>query len=104
MAYDFPGNVRELENLIERAIITSTKGKLSLGNWFSPSKNKKVEPTDFLSLEAMQRNHIIEVLQHTEWKVSGDHGAARILGLRPTTLYSKIDRLGIKRSNQAMID
>ena len=52
----------------------------------------------------MQRNHIIEVLQHTEWKVSGDHGAARILGLRPTTLYSKIDRLGIKRSNQAMID
>ena len=75
-----------------------------MGNWFSPAKKKKVKPADFLSLEAMQRNHIIEVLQHTEWKVSGDHGAARILGLRPTTLYSKIDRLGIKRSNQAVIE
>ena len=104
VAYDFPGNVRELENLIERAIITSTKGKLSLGNWFSPVKKKKIQSTDFLSLEAIQRNHIIEVLQHTAWKVSGDYGAARILGLRPTTLYSKIDRLGIKRSNQAVIE
>jgi len=103
VAYDFPGNVRELENLIERAIITSNKGKLSLGNWFSPSKKKKVQSDDFLSLEAIQRNHIIEVLQHTGWKVSGDHGAARILGLRPTTLYSKIDRLGIKRSNQVEV-
>ncbi len=102
--YDFPGNVRELENLIERAIITSSKGKLSLGNWFSPSKKKKIQPADFLSLENIQRNHIIAVLQHTEWRVSGDHGAAKILGLRPTTLYSKIERLGIKRSSQAFLE
>lgn len=95
--YDFPGNVRELENLIERAIITSKKGKLQLGDWFQPSQ-KIAGSENFDSLEEVQRKHIIEVLQHTGWRVSGDKGAAKILKLRPTTLYSKMDRLQIKRS------
>ncbi|MEO1262243.1 MAG: sigma 54-interacting transcriptional regulator [Bacteroidota bacterium] len=97
MDYDFPGNVRELENLIERAIITSRSGRLKLGDWFKPRK-KKIKPENFATLEEMQRRHIVEVLKHTEWRVSGDNGAARILGMRPTTLYSKMERLGIKRS------
>ena len=97
MDYDFPGNVRELENLIERAIITSQGGKLKLGDWFKPNK-KKTAPENFATMEEMQRRHIVEVLKHTEWRVSGDYGAARILGMRPTTLYSKMDRLGVKRS------
>ncbi len=99
MDYDFPGNVRELENLIERGIITARGGKLSLGNWFSPKK-KIVKTENFLTLEAIQRNHIIEVLKHTNWKVSGNNGAAQILGMRPTTLNSRIDKLGIKRSKE----
>ncbi len=100
MEYDFPGNIRELENLIERGIITSRAGKLSLGNW-SPGKKKKVKPENFLNLEALQKEHITKVLIHTGWRVSGENGAAQILGLRPTTLYSKIERFGIKRSNKA---
>ncbi len=98
LSYDFPGNVRELENLIERAIITSRTKKLSLGDWFNPKKKIK-RATNFVSLENYQRNYIIEVLKHTNWRVSGEEGAAKLLGLRPTTLYSKLDRLGIKRSN-----
>ena len=98
MLYDFPGNIRELENLIERAIITSRTKKLSLGDWFNPKKRRK-KTVNFDSLENHQRNYIIEVLKHTNWRVSGEEGAAKLLGLRPTTLYSKLDRLGIKRSN-----
>ena len=96
--YDFPGNIRELENLIERAIITSRTKKLSLGDWFNPKKKIK-RATNFVSLETCQRDYIIEVLKYTNWRVSGEDGAAKLLGLRPTTLYSKLDRLGIKRSN-----
>jgi len=101
LLYDFPGNVRELENLIERGIIMSKGGKLSLGDWFNPKK-KRLKPEVFDSLEEAQRKHIIEVLQHTSWKVSGANGAAELLGLRPTTLYSKIDKLEIRRSNDTV--
>lgn len=101
VAYDFPGNIRELENLIERALITSRTKKLSLGDWFNPKKKiKKVN--NFVSLENYQRNYIIEVLKYTNWRVSGAQGAAKLLGMRPTTLYSKLDRLGIKRSNDVV--
>ncbi len=97
MDYDFPGNVRELENLIERGIIMSRGNKLNIGTWFNPKK-KIIKKESFLSLEEVQRNHIIEVLKVTNWKVSGKNSAAEILGMRPTTLYSKIEKLEIKRS------
>ncbi len=100
-AYDFPGNVRELENLIERAIIMAHGGKLSLGNWFNPKK-KFLKSTNYESLETLQRNHIIEVLQHTGWRVGGAEGAAKILDMRPTTLQSRMNKLNIKRSNQIL--
>lgn len=94
--YDFPGNIRELENLVERGIIMSKGEKLSIGSWFNPKKNIK-KAKKLQTLEEVQRSHIIEVLEHTNWKVSGKGGAADILDMRPTTLFSKIDRLEIKR-------
>jgi len=97
ISYDFPGNVRELENLVERGIIMSRGNKLNIGTWFNP-KNKIAKPESFLSLEEVQKNHIIQVLKSTNWKVSGKNGAAEVLGMRPTTLYSKIEKLEIKRS------
>ena len=99
--YDFPGNIRELENIIERGIITSRAGQLNLGDWLLNKKSKK-QLTSFPTLEEMQRQHIIAVLKHASWRVSGEQGAAQILGMRPTTLYSKMDRLGIQRSKEAM--
>ena len=101
VAYDFPGNIRELENIIERAIITSRGNKLNIGNWLT-TKSRKPKKEDFLSLEAIQKKHIVEVLKHTNWKVSGTGGAAEILGMRPTTLYSRMDKLEIKRSSEAI--
>ena len=103
IAYDFPGNIRELENLIERAIIMSRGNKLSLGNWFAPKKKIK-KKVDFVSLEAFQRKYIIDVLKHTKWRVSGPDGAAKLLDIRPTTLFSKMDKLGIKRSMEVDVD
>ena len=99
MSYDFPGNVRELQNLIERGVITSKRGKLRLAD-FNPKQRRK-KPEDFISLVDMQRQYIAKVLEHTNWRVSGEKGASVILGLRPTTLFSKIEKLGIKRSTKA---
>ncbi len=99
-AYDYPGNIRELENLIERAIITSRGSKLTIGNWFSTKKNRpKTEALK--TMDQLQKEHIINVLKHTSWKVSGAGGAAEILGMRPTTLISRMEKLGVKRSLDA---
>ena len=96
MAYNFPGNVRELKNLIERGVITSVNGRLNLHD-FNP-KTQKLKSTDYLSMKEYQKKYIIDVLKHTQWRVSGPKGAAVILNMPATTLYSKMEKLGIKRS------
>ncbi len=96
MDYDWPGNVRELQHVIERAVILTDNGTLQLPGMdrFSTESSAK---TEFLSLEDMERSYIVEVLRSCNWRVSGPKGAARLLKIKPTTLYSKIRRLGIKK-------
>ena len=95
--YDFPGNIRELENFIERAIILSKNGKLLIGDWL-PKSYQKRKSDAVMSLEAVQKEHIIQVLQMTNWRISGDKGAARMLNIKPTTLESRMKKLNISRS------
>ncbi len=101
LGYDWPGNIRELENLIERAMILSPGDSLEYGDWLPSvhsisSENGKSSPS---TLEDVEREHIIETLKKVNWKVSGEKGAAKILGLNATTLEARMKKLGIKRDN-----
>jgi formate hydrogenlyase transcriptional activator len=94
--YPWPGNIRELENLIERAVIVSPGPvlRVPLGELKLPS-----EPLgdDSLTLRAAEREHIVRALEATNWVLAGPHGAAARLGMKRTTLQSKIRKLGIFR-------
>ncbi len=94
-SYEFPGNVRELENLIERAVILSPGKKLVANFQFKTAKSgKKVA---FRSMEDMQRDHILEALRRTKGKVTGPGGAAEILDMNDKTLYSRMMKFNIGR-------
>jgi PAS domain S-box-containing protein len=97
--YVWPGNVRELMNVVERAVITTKGNKLQLVDEFESTvqlheqKNGKLD-----TLEDVEREHILKVLEACSWKISGEDGAATILGLHPNTLRSRMEKLNIKKS------
>jgi PAS domain S-box-containing protein len=96
--WDWPGNIRELENFIERAVIL-TKGpilRVPLGELEMPQESAPMKGS---SLESAERDHILRVLRETSGKIGGKKGAAAKLGLVRTTLNSKIKKLGIERSD-----
>ena len=101
ITYDWPGNIRELENLIERALILSTSDTLEYGDWLPMIKKIAVNTENgkpvLRSIEEVEREHIINTLKQTNWKVSGEKGAAKILGLNATTLEARMKKLGIVR-------
>jgi PAS domain S-box-containing protein len=96
MDYNFPGNIRELENLIERAVIIENGTTLKPGNWL-PKTNGTVQKDTLKSLDDMQRDYIVDVLEHTKWRVSGPKGAASILGMKDKTLFARMKKLGIEK-------
>ena len=96
MAYPWPGNVRELENVIERAVILSPGSQLELGEW-APKVAGGAHAERLATLEELEREHITRTLELTGWQVSGEKGAAKLLGLRPTTLEARMKKLGIQR-------
>jgi PAS domain S-box-containing protein len=103
IAYPWPGNVRELENVIERAVILAAGPTLEIAadvlpvNGGSPACEDQT-PDQPATLEATEREHILSVLGQTGWVVEGARGAAKILGLHPNTLRSRIKKLGIRRT------
>jgi len=91
--YHWPGNIRELENVLERSVINSSGSKLRLADDLSKpykrlGKNQK-------TLDAVERDYIIRVLNQTRWKVSGKNSSAQILGLNRSTLRARMRKLGI---------
>ena len=99
MAYSWPGNIRELKNVIERAAILTRGTELTLDDWWSkPATSSGPSPT--LTLDALQRKHILSVLEVTGWQVSGERGAAKLLSIKPTTLVARMKKLGIERASQ----
>ena len=93
--YHWPGNVRELENVLERAVINSSGPKLHLADEFKRLPKDTIPSLE--SMEYMERNHVLRVLEHTNWKVSGNQGAADILGLNRSTLRARMRKLGIHK-------
>ena len=93
--HPWPGNIRELENVIERAVINSSGPKLRLVEKLMSTQLDL--PTPLRSMEAIEYDHIVRVLKHTDWKVSGKEGAAEILGLKRGTLRARMQKLGIRK-------
>jgi DNA-binding NtrC family response regulator len=101
-AYDWPGNVRELRNVIERAVITAPGPVLRLPEPIGAPAQVNAAASagngeSLRTLVAVERDHIRRVLEVTDWRVSGPKGAAKILGLNPSTLRFRMKKLGIEK-------
>jgi transcriptional regulator with GAF, ATPase, and Fis domain len=118
MNYSWPGNVRELENVIERAVILSPGIELEVAPGVLPEiaavagaqaaaprpapAEKSPEAPSPQSIDQVERNHILEVLIRTNWRIEGTEGAAALLNMNPSTLRSRMKKLGVQRSTRAV--
>jgi DNA-binding NtrC family response regulator len=94
-AHSWPGNVRELANVIERGVIHSHGSVLQIVDHFESLPPDVLPPTQ--TLEEVERDYILRTLENTGWRIEGPHGAAKILGLNPSTLRTRMVKLGIQR-------
>jgi transcriptional regulator with GAF, ATPase, and Fis domain len=107
--YSWPGNIRELQNIIERAVVLSRGDELELAPDFGPQVDTRqnsgnsidsvaaVSTPNDTSLTEVERRHIESVLNQANWMIEGERGAAKILNLSPSTLRSRMQKLGIRR-------
>ncbi len=109
-SYDWPGNVRELQNVIDRAVITSQGGALHFdlpeaqGAHMSPAPPApasamaiEVEVMSDAEMRRLERANLLAALKRTGWKIHGHGGAADLLGVKPTTLFSRIQKMGLTK-------
>lgn len=112
-SYDWPGNIRELRNVIERAVILARGGSLefdlpiqtaalpvSVSKLHLEMPEGEVGEPEFLTeaeLQLRERNNLLLILQKANWKIKGPDGAAELLGVKPTTLLSRIEKWGLKK-------
>ena len=99
VSHSWPGNIRELQNFIERSVI------LSPGNVLRPplvnlKKAAETGSPEAITLEEAERNHIRKILEHTRWVVAGPSGAAARLGIKRSKLYFRMQKLGISRTKR----
>ena len=100
--YHWPGNIRELQNLMERAVILSPGPvlKVPLHDLQSQRRASRA-PKKVETLEEAERRHILDALQTSDWVISGPKGAAPVLGLKRSTLQARMEKLGIRRARAA---
>ena len=99
ISYDWPGNVRELQNTVERGVVLARGPIVQIDDSMTRSGGV-IQESAMDTLETTERNHIIRALKETRWVVHGKKGAAEILGINPSTLRSRMEKLGIKRPAQ----
>ena len=92
--YSWPGNIREFENIIERALILSKTSTLKVEHLIDSKLNENEINLPLIDLE---KKYLIKILNQTFWRVSGENGAGKILGLHPEILRAKMRKLGIQR-------
>jgi PAS domain S-box-containing protein len=98
-AYDWPGNVRELENVIEHSAILSPGATLKLCDLFGPGHGSIHAESGPQCLDEVERAHILKVVVDCDWKIRGKNNAADRLGINPSTLRSRMKKLGLARPN-----
>ncbi len=111
-SYAWPGNVRELQNVIERAVITARDGEIDLSHSLpdaGPADRERAsaasgagggadaEVLTAAEMETLERQNLRKALERTAWKVAGEDGAAQLLGMKPSTLASRMKALGLHR-------
>jgi formate hydrogenlyase transcriptional activator len=99
IAYQWPGNIRELQNFIERSVIL-TSGNVLCPPLASLRAAAETESLEAVTLEDAERDHIRKILEQTRWVVAGPNGAAARLGIKRSTLYFRMQKLGISRTSK----
>jgi len=95
--YPWPGNIRELQNVIERAVILSTSSIVDIDPQFLSLPQLRTQESHSINLQDVERRHVLHVLDQTNWRIYGPRGAAEQLGVNPSTLRSRLKKLGLKR-------
>src|SRR5260370_22822390 len=102
VSYQWPGNIRELQNFIERSVIL-TSGSVLHPPLASLKSAAEAGSLGAITLEDAERDHIRKTLEHTGWGVAGPNGAAAPLGMKRSTLYFRMQKLGISRTKRDLL-